>query len=62
MLVSVRNYESNLNHNPILNPMNNYGYNKYITPSQINYNNQGVQSLKLPTSEKLKRAANNIIG
>jgi hypothetical protein len=57
---STKNYEfgsSNLNVNPILNPMNNYGYNKYITPSH----NQG-QSFKLPSSDKLKRAANNIIG
>jgi len=47
---SNKNYEfgsSALDHNPILNPTNNYGYNRYITNS-----NQG----------KFQRAANNIIG
>jgi len=46
---SSKNYEfgsSALGHNPILNPTNNYGYNKYIT------SNNG----------KFQRAASNIIG
>jgi len=38
--------------------MNNYGYNKYITPGVC----QPQQNHKTPTSDKLQRAANNIIG
>jgi len=48
---SNKNYEfgsSALGHNPILNPTNNYGYNKYIT--------NGAQS------NKFQRAANSILG
>jgi len=57
---SSKNYEfgkSNLNHNPILNPSNNYGYNRYIGKDLSNTE----QTLKM-TSDKFKRAANNIIG
>jgi len=57
---SSKNYEfgkSNLNHNPILNPSNNYGYNRYIAKDLSNTE----QNFKM-TSDKFKRAANNIIG
>jgi len=56
---SNKNYEfgsSALSTNPILNPTNNYGYNRYIT------NNTNVQSYKQPSTDKFQRAANNIIG
>jgi len=55
---SNKNYEfgsSNLGHNPILNPTNNYGYNKYITSN--NGSNNGPK-----LTDKFQRAANNILG
>jgi len=58
---SNKNYEfgsSNLGHNPILNPTNNYGYNRYLTGNGGNPN----QNYKQPSSDKFQRAANNIIG